>query len=228
MGATASPLLAAPALAGPQSSVSSASGPSASGPSASGSQSDPAVAADRAKATRIEAELARENNRINQLAEQYDLDGIRTRSLEAQLGQVHRHIAADRARTAAAEGLVRKVAITAYESGSGALGTLEQLMQVGTPDYGVRLGFLQSAASVQQDAVDRWELDRATLAREQSKLASEDRAARLLARQTHQAAIQASAAAATETSTLAQVQGQIKTLIAQDQARQAAARQAAA
>lgn len=182
----------------------------------------------KARAAALQAQLTAESHAMMAISDRYDLAQVRLQLLAAQKVVLDRKIAASKAAVAKSQALVRQIAVDSYESGGIALSMLEQLMQVGQKNYGVRLGYLQSVSSTETAALAQLQAAQRTLASQEAALAAQQRQAAAASAQLQAAANAAKAQIAAQHATMSQLNGTIGRLVAQDQAKAAAARRAAA
>jgi peptidoglycan DL-endopeptidase CwlO len=180
----------------------------------------------QAQAAQIAAQIQAQGEQLAVLSERYDQDQIRVAQLDQQVTQTQAQVSQTKAQVANAQGDLRRLAIEDYTSG-GSISGLEQLFTPG----GVRSAAVQEYQQVASDsvssAIDRLQSSDSALSAQQDRLAS----AQSQARDTLTAAQGAQQGARTELAsqqtTLSKLKGHIATLVAQQQAAQAAAQAAA-
>ncbi|HZU73681.1 MAG TPA: C40 family peptidase [Acidimicrobiales bacterium] len=185
------------------------------------------IQSEKARAAQLAAEIQAQSQKVNRLAESYDLAQIQANQLAQQLAGVKAQVAASQAKADSAKASLVRVAVDAYVTG-GSQASDQQLFQTDASQAVVGQGYLSSIASDQQSLVDQYTLARQQLAHEQTQLAGAQAAAAANAASLQRTAQEASAAAASEQATLNQVNGRIATLVAQLQAQEEAQRRAAA
>ncbi|MDA8391561.1 MAG: C40 family peptidase [Actinomycetota bacterium] len=221
------PLLAAPAgFAAAQPLAAGQSGGPVS--VATATAGDAALGNARSEAASLTSQLATENARINALAEQYDLAQVQQAALQQRMSVEQAALAVDRQKLAAARLVATHVAVDAYENSGTPLATIDQLLKMSQGSYGLAVGFLESAATSQQSAVQQLRSARSAVKAQESRLQAAQAAELRAAQAAQTASAAASAAVAQQKATLSQVNGHISQLVAADVARAIAARRAAA
>lgn len=188
----------------------------------------PAASADpvgskQAQAAQIAAQIAAQGQRISQLSEQYDEARIKVGTVDKQVAQAKVRLASTESQVSVLQARLRKQAVQAYVKQGNAsdlgivLGSNQSTLALREHYLGVAAGGETSTIAGLRLARERLRSEQAGLARTQQ----EDHAALLAVRQGQQAA---QAEVATEQATLAQVKGQLATLVAQAQQAQDAAK----
>jgi cell wall-associated NlpC family hydrolase len=184
------------------------------------------LAGARAQAAQIAAQIQAQGQRLTALSEQYDQSQLRVDQLDGQLSQTQAAIAQTQAQVAADETDLRAQALDAYMSGGNEFG-LEQLFAGGSMQSAASSEYREVAGGNLSNALDRLRSAKLTLAQEQSQLQSTEQGARAALAQANAAKQGAAATLGSQQATLDRVKGQIATLVAQQQAAEAAAQAAA-
>jgi len=194
------------------------------GIAAPGASADP-IAAAKAQAAQIAAQVAADGAKLDVISQQYEAAQAKVEALQGQIAQTKASIAADQSTVSADQANLRVQALDAYMSGGDTAG-LESLFtpagnQAAASEY-------QSVASGNvSTAVDALRVAETKLNAQQSQLqGSESQAAAALA-QVGAAQRAAEATMGNEQSALRSANGQVASLLAQQQAAQEAAAHAA-
>ncbi|HTZ08781.1 MAG TPA: C40 family peptidase [Acidimicrobiales bacterium] len=195
------------------------------------SVSAPPAAADqlaqaRAQAAQIVAQIQAQGNRLAALSEQYDQAQLHVAQLDAQVAATQAQIGAAQVRVAGDRAQLRTQAVQEYTSGGSTSG-LEDLFAPGDVGVLAQQEYERDASGDVAGAIDQLDHSESVLETQEAALrATQAQAAAALA--AARAARQgAQAELADQQATLAQVRGQIATLVAQKQAAEQAAQEAA-
>jgi len=184
------------------------------------------LASAQAEAALITSQLAADQQSLDTTSQQYDAAEQQVQQVGQQISQLQSTVDSDRVHVAADTANLRQESVAAYMSGSSD-SDLQTLFSSGSEQATVT-GEYQSVASGNiSNAIDALGVAQAQLAGEQSQLQTaqnQDQAELAQAASAQQAA---QATVANQQATLARVQGQIGTLVAQRQAAQLAASHAA-
>ena len=185
------------------------------------------VDAKRKQAQALEASISANGARISALAEQ--LNGARIRVSQAQAGiaEAQFRTAAAQAETNRIEGLLSNRAATIYKSAT--TGSPLQATNVKkVNEIGIRSKYASAAATHDDALLEMLQRSREALAVQKAALERQRAAAAAERDRVDAAKAQVAAANAQQQRLLGQVKGEIATLVAQEQARRAAAARAAA
>jgi len=200
-------------------------------PAANGSSRAPSLSAEKAEAAQLASELQLTSDRIASLNRTYVGAEIAARRDGEAAAASGRLVSADRRVVRAAAVGVRALATAAWESGGSSLGLIEQLLEVTSPGYELRLGLLESAGASEQRVLARWETAESRLAEAHARLVAEERAAEGALARAQRALASAEVQAQDLQRTLSQVHGTMARLVAAQlaaqEARAARARHAA-
>jgi cell wall-associated NlpC family hydrolase len=181
----------------------------------------------KAEAARLAQQIAANGDRIAALGEAFNGATYELQQTDAAIAEAQRRTDAARKHTSELLGRVKSVALQIY-SHAGSSSALSALNVSSANDFALRMKYSNVSAQRDQDAISRLNSARQDLAVMQKALdrrraeAVKNRNAIAAARQ------QIEAANAQAQQLQAQVKGQLATLVAQEQARQAAAAKAAA
>ena len=183
---------------------------------------------EQAKATQLEAQIQTLGNRIGALDQQYEAALQKKAALDQQINVTQQQIATSKGRITRDKGVLHQAAIQAYvtsgtsSSADSALFAQSQTTAMDSTVYNqVISGSLNTSVDNLNTAVAQLDSQRQTLR-------SEDAAAAGAVASAKNATQQAQSLETQQQAALAQVKGQIATLIAQQQATAAAAQQASA
>jgi cell wall-associated NlpC family hydrolase len=194
------------------------------GIAAPGASADP-IAAAKAQAAQIAAQVAADGAKLDVLSQQYEAAQAKVGALQAQITQTKATIAADQDAVAADQANLRAQALEAYMTGGDASG-LENLF---TPagNQAAASEYRSVASGNVSNAVDALHVAETKLSDQQNQLqGSENQAAAALA-QVDASRRAAEATMGSEQSALRSANGQVAALIAQQQAAEEAAAHAA-
>lgn len=176
------------------------------------------------KAAALATEIQDQGTRIDQLAEQYDAAVIRRQAVEAELRHVGVELAATRHNVARAHRTLVEQAVAAYVSDG------EPIPVVIPGHVGLDPSITQAYAAIlshtESQALGAYERLHRAQVREQARLRSEKRTAVEAVLALTGTRKQASAAETADESLLSQVKGQLATLVAADQRKEAAEQEA--
>jgi len=182
------------------------------------------VAAAKAQAAQISAQVAADGQKLDAFEQQYEGAQAKVAALQSQIAQAKATIAADQAAVSSDQANLRNQALDAYMAGGNATGLESLFSSTGNP----AASEYQSVASNNvSTAVDALSVAENKLTTQESQLqGNEDAAAAALA-QVDAARSAAEAAMADQQAALSHANGQVAALIAQQQSAQEAAAHAA-
>jgi cell wall-associated NlpC family hydrolase len=180
----------------------------------------------RAEADQLAAQIQAQGQQLAALSEQYDQDQIRVQQLDQQAAQTQAQIARTRAQVTAAQDNLRRQAIQQYMSGGNSSG-LQQLFAPSGERAAIIQEYQQVANGNISAAIDHFQQVQSVLTAQESQLQTTQTQARATLAAAQTARQGAQAALANQQATLSRVKGQIATLVAQQQAAEAAAQAAA-
>ena len=189
-----------------------------------GALADP-VADKRAEAQRIAATLAAQGRQTSVLAERLDEARLNADQVNLQLGRARLDLAQTDQQVGAQRARLRAQAVNAYVTGGNA-SVAQLLVQASQEDVVLRRNYLESVTGQERDTLDGLRAARITLDEKRAELGRAQDAARTALAQVSAAERAAAASDAAEQATLARVQGELVTLVVQEQQRQAAAQAA--
>ncbi|MHB1487331.1 MAG: C40 family peptidase, partial [Acidimicrobiales bacterium] len=179
----------------------------------------------RAQVAQLVAQINAQDRQMSALDERYNQAQLKSKAVDDQVAQAQADMARAQAQYNALNALLTQQAVQDYMQG-GDISTLQTLVQGNSTNLALRQNYLNSATGNEKDTVDKLHTLRDTLNTRQAQLAQ----AQSAAHQALDAVSQARQAAATianqEQATLNGVKGQLAVLVAQEQARQAAAQAA--
>jgi peptidoglycan DL-endopeptidase CwlO len=184
------------------------------------------LASDQAEAALITSQLAADQQSLDTTSQQYDAAEQQVQVVGQQISQLQSTVDSDRVHVTADTASLRQESVAAYMSGSSD-SDLQTLFSTGGEQATVT-GEYQSVASGNiSNAIDALGVAQAQLAAKQSQLQSAQTQDQTELAQAASAQQAAQATVANQQATLARVQGEIGTLVAQRQAAQLAASHAA-
>lgn len=186
------------------------------------------LASAQAQAAQLAAQISAEQVRINTLSQDYDAAQVQVSQLDTQVAAAKAALVQMAAHVSSVEARLRSEAIHSWVTQGTGTSTMQALLEGNASTFMVRQQFINTVAGNEQDTIDSLDIARRAEHAKQvalSQAQSQAVAALDSVASDRRAAINETAAYQT---TLAQVKGQIATIVAQIQARQAAARQAAA
>ena len=189
-----------------------------------GALADP-VADKRAEAQRIAATLAAQGRQTSVLAERLDEARLNADQVNLQLGRARLDLAQTDQQVGAQRARLRAQAVNAYVTGGDA-SVAQLLVRASQQDVGLRRNYLETVTGRERDTLDGLRAARITLDEKRAELSRAQDAARASLAQVTAAERAAAAADAAEQATMAKVQGELVTLVVQEQQRQAAAQAA--
>jgi peptidoglycan DL-endopeptidase CwlO len=192
-----------------------------------GSAGADALTDAKARATQITGQLAALNNQLGRLDEQYDQAKLNLATANANIVTGQKKLAETNKRLSDDTAQLRTYAVQAYVDGDDAP-SLEAVLTSEGNSATERKGYLEAAAGNRQDLIDQLSATRQQANAQLADLNSARDQAAKITDQLASATQQEKATVAQENALQSQVTGQIKTLVAQQQAAQAAAAQAAA
>jgi cell wall-associated NlpC family hydrolase len=175
----------------------------------------------QAEASRIQAQLDAQGNRISQLDEQYNRAQMNVASTQASLANAQANLAAANRRFADVKSRMSQAAVNAYMHG-GNTSMVEQLVKSDGRDLAVRKQYVEAAAADQNSTLDELRAARQDLEAQKSKLSASANSAKTAASNLASQKAAIDAAISGQQATLSKVKGDLVQLIAQDQARKAA------
>ena len=184
------------------------------------------LAQAKAEAAQIVAQIQAQGQQLAILSEQYDQDQIKVQQLGAQLDQTKARVADTQGQVATARANLQRQAIDDYTSGGTSNG-LEELFAPANAQSSVVQEYQQVASGNVSGAIDRFDQAEALLSAQEAQLQATESQAQATLAQTQAARQGAQGALANQEATLSKVKGQIATLVAQQQAAEAAAQQRA-
>jgi peptidoglycan DL-endopeptidase CwlO len=184
------------------------------------------LGSDQAQAAQIEAQLQADSQHLDAISQQYEQDQQRVAQLDQQLAQTRAAIARDKAHVATERSTLRTAAINAYVTGGDDSG-LVALFGPGGEQGTVTDEYQAVATGNVADTIDALGVAKLRLDAQQTRLQTTEQQARATLNQQSAARQAAEGTVANQQSLLASVKGRIATLIAQQQAAEAAAEHAA-
>jgi peptidoglycan DL-endopeptidase CwlO len=181
----------------------------------------------KAQAAAITAHLNQLNAQESAADERYNQAQITLTDLQARQTQAQEAEQAAAANVAAKRVILQQAAVNAYVQG-GPINSIAQLIQSNAADIGAQESYLQSVVDNQQSAVDGFRGAQERLATQEAALAQATGAAKGQVNQIASIRQQLNQTAASESSTLNRVKGQIAQIVAADEATYAAAQAARA
>jgi cell wall-associated NlpC family hydrolase len=175
----------------------------------------------QAEASRIQAQLDAQGNRISQLDEQYNRAQMNVASTQASLTKAQADLAAANRRFADVKSRMSQAAVNAYMHG-GNTSMVEQLVKSDGRDLAVRKQYVEAAAADQNSALDQLRAARQDLEANRARLSASSDAAKTAASKLASQKAAIDQAISAQEATLGKVKGDLAQLIAQDQARKAA------
>ncbi len=195
-----------------------------------GVSSRPAVAdplaSAQAQAAQITAQLATDQQRLDTTSQQYDAAEQQVQQVGQQISQLKVTVAADESHVAADTTSLRQEAVASYMSGSSD-NNLQTLFSSGGEQATVTNEYQSVASGNISGAIDALSVAQSQLAAQQSDLQAAQSQAQSALAQAASAQQSAQQTVANQEATLAQVKGEIGTLVAQRQAAELAASHAA-
>lgn len=180
------------------------------------------VGSEQARAAQLVSQISSQNSRINALSEQYDEARLKASSLDQQVGVAEARLGQNQRQVSDLQSRLRHQVITAYvQSGSGS--DMAVFLGGSAETAGLRQHYLQTAAGDSQSTIGGLRFARQKLRASESELKSAEGAASAAAATVDQTRRQATAEVSQEQGTLSQVRGRIATLVAEQQAAEAAA-----
>jgi cell wall-associated NlpC family hydrolase len=176
------------------------------------------VASKKAEAERIAAQLDRLAERASVLTEDYNEARVKAAALDAKSRNAVADLKATEAKAAAAKSNLKQMSIEAYIRGG-----MDRQRVAGSIDPARAEYYLHAAANRQQDTIDSLRAAKMALAERQQGLDAARAQARRVLAQVNAKRQAAQAAEAAQRALLSQVKGDLARLVAQDQARRAAA-----
>ncbi|HMC52826.1 MAG TPA: NlpC/P60 family protein [Acidimicrobiales bacterium] len=159
------------------------------------------------------------------LAERLDESRLNQDQLNQQLARAKADLAQTDQQVAAQLSRLRAQAVNAYVS-DGSASMAQLVVQGDQEEAGLRRNYLETVTGQAHEAIDSLRASRMTLDQKRAELTRAQDAARAAVNHVASAERDAAAADAAERTTLAKVQGELATLVAQEQQRQAAAQAA--
>jgi len=184
------------------------------------------LASAKAQAAQLAQQLQADSSQLDVLSERYDVAQLRVSQLDGQLSATRATIAQTESQVAAAEANLRAQALSAYMAGGTDSG-LEALFTSGGEQATVTEEYRVVAGSNVSGALDHLHLLQTTLGQQQAQLQATEQGARAVLGEADAARRAAQGVVADQQATLSHVKGQIATLVAQQQAAEAAAQAAA-
>jgi peptidoglycan DL-endopeptidase CwlO len=192
--------------------------------------SRPAVAdslsSARARAAQITAQLATDQRQLDATSQQYDEAQQRVAQLDAQTSQIKTSIATDRAQVVEDQTNLRQQAVSAYMSGTTDADLASLFASTGEQSSAAS-EYRSVASGNIAGTIDSLAVAQTHLADQETQLQEAENAAQTALGQAASARQAAQAAVANQQATLGGLNGQIATLVAQQQAAEQAASHAA-
>lgn len=176
------------------------------------------VASKQAEAARIAAQLEKLAERASVLTEDYNEARVRAAEIETKSRNAARDLAATEARAAVAKNNLKQMSIEAYIRGGIDRARMSYATDPARAEY-----YLNAAANRQQDTIDSLRAAKMSLAERQQGLDAARSQARRVLDQVNAKRKAAEKAEADQRALLSKVKGELSQLVAQDQARRAAA-----
>ncbi len=170
----------------------------------------------QAQAAAIEEQLQADGERLDALSQQYETDQQQVTELDDRLAAVKAQVVATETRTAATWARLREEALQSYMSGATD-DSFDSLFADGGDAAVATQEYERVAGANLTELVDALHQEQSQLSSEQNQLQSTEDQAQVVADRAHAAAQQAQAVAAQQKGALQQVQGQVASLLAQQQ-----------
>jgi peptidoglycan DL-endopeptidase CwlO len=188
------------------------------------------VAADqlgdaRSQAAQITAEIQADAQRLDQLSQRYELAQQHVQQIDVRINASRAQLARARDRVHSDQGHLRAQAVDAYMSGTDAT-SLTTIFSSGGEAASAAQEYQHVANGNLSSTIDALHQDERSLAAQESKLQSDQSEAQAALQTVSADRQSAEAAEQSQEATLSSVKGKIASLVAQDQARQAAAQRA--
>jgi cell wall-associated NlpC family hydrolase len=180
----------------------------------------------QAQAAALQAQLQADGNRLDVLDQQYQAAEQQVQSLNQSLFQTTAKIAVTEATIGAGEEQLRRQALSAY-TGSATDSAMAQLFSPGDEHTSLVEEYQHVASANVSDTVDGLRVAEETLSVQESHLQAAEAQAKAASAQLAQSQAEAQALVASQQAALGQVNGQIATLVAQQEASQQSAEAAA-
>jgi cell wall-associated NlpC family hydrolase len=190
---------------------------------ASSGQGPGQIRAQQAEARALESRIQAYGDRVNAMAERYDLERLVVTRTTARLRRVESQVAAARRRVARAQSLVRQVAVSEYV-GLGQGSIANPAFQGNGTGPALAQTVLQTGTNPQRQALTRYQAARRALFSEEAAVSRSRAEAEAAAAAASGAAQQARRESARQQALLARVKGRLARLVAAYQGRQAAIR----
>jgi peptidoglycan DL-endopeptidase CwlO len=181
----------------------------------------------KAEAARLQAQLDRQGERISVLDEQYNQATLQLQQTQASTARAQADLRAADERFGIVRARMSQAAVDAYMHG-GNTRMIEQLVRTNGKDLPIRQQYVQTAAADQRAALDDLRAARQDLDARRSQLERNQRDAKTASDKLAGDRAAVERAVASQQALLGQVKGDLATLIAQQQATQAAAARARA
>ena len=176
----------------------------------------------KAQAASIQAKLSATTAQIGALGQQYDAAKYHQEQLQTQIAQTKDAIAKAQAKVSGDKVRLRKAAIDSYISNGNAANS-NPLFTTSQKDYAAKTVYTRVSENRLNSAVAKLTNSQDTLASQQSKLQSQEASAAAATASAAAAMSQAKSLQAQQNATLAQAQGQVATILKQNQQAAAAA-----
>lgn len=184
------------------------------------------LASAQAEAAQITSQLQADSARVDAISQQYETAQQKVQALDDQIDQIRSTIAADQVQVQSDQGNLRRAALNSYMSAGNNTG-LDQLFGAGGQSAAVANTYRTVASGNISTDIDSLNVAQKNLAVQQGQLQVAQGQAQSALNEVASEQQAAEAAVAQQQATLSQVKGQIATLVAQQQAAQAAAQHAA-
>ena len=181
----------------------------------------------QAQASALEAKINQTGSQISALNEQYNAAQYHLSQIKSQVAQTQAKISKTRQAVSADTQALRHAAIDAYVS-NGTSASSNPLFDTNTKSFAAKSEYSHVAAGTLNTAVNDLTNSQDRLTTQEAQLQSQQSAAQAASDSAANAVSQAKSLQAQQAANLAQVKGQIATIIKQHQAAQAAAQAAAA
>lgn len=183
---------------------------------------------ERARAQEIATDLDRLESELGELAEQYNIAQIQVATANDRLIEVRKSHKTSTQLLAEARDRLRQAAVTAYTDGRTAA-RADALLRGNTDELALRRQYLDAAAARDREAVDEYRAAASDARDKEAELVATERNARLAADLVEARQADLERTTTEQRATLAQVQGNIARLVAEeDAAREAQERRRAA
>jgi cell wall-associated NlpC family hydrolase len=185
-----------------------------------------AIADAKAKAATIEAQLTQAQNEMSALSQQYDAAVYHLSQINSSIASTQHTIALDQQQVAQDRAVLSKAAVSNYIS-DGSAASQDPIFSGNESTLGARTQYTEIATGNLNLSVDNLHTAEASLAAQEAQLQSENSQAQQQVQSKQSAVTQNQAAISQQRNALSQEQGQIATLVHQQEVQAAAAAAAA-